>query len=139
MNLVDFASHFWPQFYIVVLKLTFFLMSHRLFHIIFGLLFPFSLWNFLSHFDSFSILSQSLILYSFFYQNVSPLAFEFDLTMFYFINFATMKEANILSRLIFLWFFQFHCFNEKKNSITWNTSTLLTSQMNTHEGLNMMM
>ena len=40
---------FWPQFYIVVIGMTFF-MSRQFFHILFEFLFPFSLWTFVSIF-----------------------------------------------------------------------------------------
>ena len=42
--------HFWPRFYIVVLGIAFVLRQTYIFHILFGLLFSFSLWNFISLF-----------------------------------------------------------------------------------------
>ena len=50
------TSGFWTRFYILVLEMTFFSWGHILcFHILFGILFPFSIWTFISLLFSFSI------------------------------------------------------------------------------------
>ena len=46
------SSFFWPRFYIVVLGMTFFFLVSPIyfFQFLFGLLFPFSIWTFISLF-----------------------------------------------------------------------------------------
>ena len=72
------SSNFWPRFHIVVLGMIFFFIRSFTFHILFALLFPFSIWTF----DLFSIFRSFFNLFIFFWSFFDHLIFFWSFDLF---------------------------------------------------------
>ena len=120
---------FWPRLYTVVLKIAFFFRSQLFSHILFGLLFPFSIWTFISlfylDFISLFYLDFYFSFYSFF--SLFYLEFIFIFYLDFYFPFLFGLFPPFLFRLLFpfsIWIFFQPFFNSSLILFSTNFSNL---------------
>ena len=97
---------FWPRFYIVVLGMTFFFSPIYFFQFFFGLLFPFSLWTFISLFsgDFYFLFGLLFFLWTFIFPFLIGLLFPFFLWTFIFsLDVYSIAVTFWISSKFFIW------------------------------------